>query len=192
MTLIDAPASEPLSLDDVKAHLRITYGDEDTLLQSYLVGARQALEQVTGLALMEQTWEAAWDGFPCGADATLVIPRPPLRSVTSVTYIDTNGDEQELDASAYLVNTRAFPGELVPAYGTAWPATRAVPNAVVVRFVAGYGDEEVDIPEGIRAALRLEVGSYYVNREELPGQDVSPTALGMVRRIMGNYQPYTV
>ena len=193
MTLVTAPELEPLTLEETKKHLKVTFTEEDVLIATIITAVRQAWEMVSGMALLQQTWEAAYPCFPWSGG--FVLPRPPLLSVTSVTYIDENGAPQTLAASEYTVDTRAFPGELVPAYNKTWPSTREVPNAVVIKYVAGYGDEEADVPEPIRAALRLEAGTHYYNREELStaaGQNVTPTTLGVVRAIMANYRAYVV
>lgn len=187
MTLITAPELEPLSLEETKKHCRITHDEENNLVEAYIRGARRAIEKRTGLALLEQTWEAAW---PCFLLDGFVLPRPPLLSVTSVKYIDENGTEQTLAADQYTVNTRAFPGEVVPAYNVAWPATRDVPNAVVIRFVAGFGDEEVEVPESILDALRLEVADRYWHREDVDVEKL--VSRGAVRSLLANELPYVV
>ena len=43
-TLLEGPASEPVSLADVKAHLRLTSSDEDGLLGKLIVAARLTVE----------------------------------------------------------------------------------------------------------------------------------------------------
>ena len=42
-----------------------------------------------------------------------------------------------------------------------YPSTYPVPNAVTVRFVAGY----TSVPAGIKAAMKLLIGHWYKNRE---------------------------
>jgi uncharacterized phiE125 gp8 family phage protein len=50
MTLIqtDPPLAEPVTLADLKAHLRIDANDEDDLLEGLIRVARAHLEAVTG------------------------------------------------------------------------------------------------------------------------------------------------
>jgi uncharacterized phiE125 gp8 family phage protein len=52
-----------------------------------------------------------------------------------------------------------------------WPATRAIVDAVAVEFTCGYGAPD-DVPEPVRRAVLLLVGTLYANRET-----VAPTAM---------------
>ena len=173
LTLVTGPAADPVSLADVKAHLRIDGALEDATLLAYVQAARLHLEGRDGWlnrALITQTWDYTLDRFPitvCGAswDPTIYVPLPPLQSVTSITYTDTNGAPQVLAPTEYDIDTKADPGRIVPAYGKYWPATRAVVNAVTVRFVAGYGAGAAAIPRPIRLALLGLVGDYNEHRD---------------------------
>lgn len=104
------------------------------MAQAYLDGPFGVL----GFCLVTQTWTIKLADFPCGG---IPLPAGPVTSVTSVTYIDTNGASQTLSSSAYTVvgigdRTGA---KIVPAYGYSWPSTRDVPEAVTVVFVSGVG-----------------------------------------------------
>src|SRR6185436_3596478 len=101
------------------------------------------------------------DRFPAGS---LLLPYPPLQSIDNLTYVDGGGSLRTLDAAAYLVRTAETPGEVVPAYGTAWPAARPQPDAVTIEFTCGYGAPDA-VPEAIRRAVLLVVGTLYANRE---------------------------
>jgi hypothetical protein len=46
-----------------------------------------------------------------------------------------------------------------------WPPTQTVPNAVRIVFIAGYGDEDTDVPEPIRSWMLTAIGALYENRE---------------------------
>jgi uncharacterized phiE125 gp8 family phage protein len=138
LTLVTAPTAEPVSLDEVKLHLRVDSDAEDTLIAGLNSTARDYAESFTQRAIPQQTWDLKLDGFPC----EIWLPKAPCISVTSITYIDTNGDSQTLSTALYTadlpVGPKARAGRIVPAYNQHWPQTRCVPNAVTVRFVAGY------------------------------------------------------
>jgi len=122
-----------------------------------------------------------WSGMPNWYDAAalraarhrraVVVPYPPLVSVESVKYVDLSGALVTLDPADYLVRAAETPGEIVPAYAKSWPAARDVADAVTVEFTCGYGDPE-DVPEPIRRAVLLLVGTLYANRET-----VAPTQM---------------
>jgi len=193
LTLVTDPASEPLTAAEAKAHLRVTTADEDALIGSLITAARQRVEEITGLSLISQTWEYALNAFP---EATrrnplgaIWLPRGPLQSITSITYTDPDGDSQTLDAASYTADTRALPGQVVPAYGESWPSTRAVLNAVVVKYVGGFGDDGTDVPEPIRQALRIDLATLFEYRENLiAGGNVAP--VGTVQALLAPYRVY--
>lgn len=161
LTLITAPAAEPVALADVKAFLRVDHGDDDTMIDAMIIAARQEAEKICRRSLITQTWELVSDSFP----REIAVPLPPLQSVTSIKYYDTNGVEQTLSALLYQVDIDSAPGRIIPAYGEVWPVTRCQLNAVRVRFVAGYGADDTKIPEAIKTWIRIRVATMYENRE---------------------------
>lgn len=173
LTLVTAAADEgPVDLDRFKAQARIDSTTEDALLTAYLKAATQYLDGLGGIlgrALMTQTWELALDRWPgIGRDGwrTIELPLPPLQSVTSVKYTDTNGTQQTLATDQYQVDTRPTLGRIVPAYNISWPSLQggSTVNQVVVRFVAGYGATPESVPEPIRLAITLLASHWYERR----------------------------
>lgn len=163
LTLVTPPAAEPVSLAEAKQHCRVDTADDDALIAALIVAARQYVEAVTWRQLITATYDLALDGFPRGP--VIELPRPPLQSVTSVTYTDAAGVSAVLAPSDYLVDTTAFVGRLVLGAGRSWPAFTPRPvNAVVVRFTAGYGGAAA-VPQAITQAILLLVGHYYEHRE---------------------------
>lgn len=160
LALFAAPGTEPITLSEAKAHLRVTATDDDTLINSLITAARQWSEDFTRRALITQTWDYKLDAV---ADE-MEIPLPPLQSVTSVKYIDTLGVEQTLATSEYTVDAAATRGIVRLAYDKSWPSTRLQANAVTIRFVAGYGNAAA-VPGTIKAACLLMLGELYARRE---------------------------
>ena len=164
--LVTAPVAEPISVIEAKDHLRVTDGAEDALITALITAARQSIEGrfgSLGRALMTQTWDWFLDGFPASG-APMEVPFPPLQSVTSITYTDDAGASQTWASSKYSVNTKSLIGLIAPAYGESYPSTRAMMNAVTVRFVAGFG-AGADVPMPIRQAMLLQIGHMYEQRE---------------------------
>lgn len=178
-TIITPPASEPVTLSDAKAHLRVDATDEDALISAMIGAARETAEHMTGRAFITQTLELTLDAFPVGA---IAIPRPNLLTVTSVKYDDTAGVEQTVSPADYVVLIKPTPGLVYPADGVSWPATRDMKAAVRVRYTAGYGASSAAVPAAIKSWMLLRVGALYKHREafhsgsggavELPGSFV--------------------
>lgn len=174
LKLVTAPTEQPLSTAEAKLHLRI---DEDQTSEDALVAdlVRAASEYCEGLqrrAYVTQTWKFTLDAFPWNSDGgAILVPKPPLQSVTSIKYVDSTGALVTLDSSEYTVDAVSQPGRIVPAYGKSWPTTRSVPNAVEVEFVCGYGLGAV-VPFAEKQAMKLLTGHWYLHREAAMGGDV--------------------
>lgn len=179
LSLVTAPTVEPISLTEAKAHLRVDVGDEDALIESLIKSAREYVETFTHRALLTQTWDSKLDAFPCDV---IELPFAPVTSVTSITYVDTNGTSQTWSSSLYSTDLPSGPyarrARIMPAYQQVFPQTRAQMNAVVARFVAGYGAAATAVPESIRHAVKLLVGHLYARREPVQvGNIVTPMPL---------------
>lgn len=175
LSLITAPAAEPLErATEVHQHLRLDsdLSAQEPLLDALISATRRNCETFTSRQLITATWELWMDSW-CEPgiyrDDALFLPLPPLQSVTSVKYLDTGGVLQTWPADQYIVDAPAGPAaqraRIVPAYGVSWPTLREQPQAVKVRFVAGYGAEAGDVPAGLRAGMLLEVAEMYERRE---------------------------
>ncbi len=164
-TVVTPTASEPITLEEAKAHLRVDLDDDDDLILRAIASARGSVESAVRRALMPQTLETAWSCFPgCGP---ILLPRAPVRSVVSITYADPSGGDVVLDPSSYrVVLGGTGPAEIVPAVGSAWPSTAPYPDAVRVRYEAGYADAAT-VPAIARSVLLLRVGTLYEQRESL-------------------------
>lgn len=141
LSLVTAPSYEPISLTEAKLHLRVDHTSDDPLIASLILASREYAENFTRRRFVQQTHDLKLDAFPCGD--VIELPYPPVSSVTSIAYVDTNGDTQTWSSSNYRTDLPAGPraqkARIQLAYGVIWPATRDLTNAVVVRFVSGYG-----------------------------------------------------
>ena len=172
------PTELPLSLEEVKDHIRWESAAADEA--QIMLYMRSAVEQMDGAAgvlnraLVTQTWQIDFDWFPRGA---IRIPLPPLQSITSVQYIDTDGVTQTLAASKYKVlniNTPTRAGRIETAFGETWPSTRDEGEAVTVTFVAGYGARNA-VPEHIRHLLLFTIEDAYDGRAPIDAKPLTRT-----------------
>lgn len=186
LVLTTAPATEPVTLAEAKLHLRIedAITADDTLVSALIVAARQWVEQYLHRSLVTQTWRLKLDAFP--DTDTIVLGRPSLLEVSSVTYVDADGDSQTMSTDDYSVDADHFPGRILLGFGKSWPSTRVQPNAVTVTFTSGYGNAAA-VPDAIKAALKLVIGDLYANREgSIVG--VSHTDNPAVMALLGPYR----
>jgi len=163
LLVVTPPSSEPVTLAEAKSQCRVDVSDDDDLITAYIQTAREYVEAVTRRALLTQTLELRLDEWPDGE--AIYLPRPPVQSVESVTYLDEDGNEQSFDASNYVVDTTCVPARVVLVSGVSWPSDDLYPaGAVRVRYVAGWSSAG-DVPRPIRQAILMLVGHWYENRE---------------------------
>lgn len=164
ITQTQAPALEPIGLQEAKDHVRVDHDSEDALIKRLITAARRRAEQFTRRAFITQTWELHLDAFP--AEDRFVVPKPPLRSVTSITYDPDDDTVQTLDADVYRVDTNSEPGRIILAHAESWPDDTLEPGpAVTVTFENGYGDEPDDVPSDIIQGILMDLGHLYEHRE---------------------------
>lgn len=163
-TTVTPPASEPVTLAEAMAQVRVVDESEQDQVEDLIQTAREMAERYVARALVKRTLKLTLDAFPSGS-GSIRLPMPPLVSVSSVKYTDTEGVEQTLSSSLYQVDTASEPARIVPAYGQVWPSTRDELNAVRVEYVAGYGDDATEIPWRFKQAVLLILGDLYEHRE---------------------------
>jgi len=172
LTIVTAPTREPLDLEELEEHLRLSEtstGAEDMPLLWYLETARRYCEKAQGRAYLEQTLRLTLDRWPAGK--YIEIPRPPLISISHVKYYATGGTAATMTAGNYYVDTAGEPGRVHLGYGESWPSETLRPaNGVEVEFVAGYGSVATAVPAEIKQAIKLLVGHLYENREAVVAQ----------------------
>jgi uncharacterized phiE125 gp8 family phage protein len=189
LRLITPPIAEPIAIEDAQQHLRADVeGPDAALIEAYLQAAREAVERHTGRALMTQTWEVRFPEFA----EYLVLPVPPVVSVTSVRYMTPDGVDTLMASSLYQTELPTGPtaqtGRIWPAPGEVWPTTRRNDRAAVtVRFQAGYASAAT-VPAALRSALLLVLGELYENREASVVK--APVEGPAIRRLLDPYKVF--
>jgi uncharacterized phiE125 gp8 family phage protein len=178
LRLVTPPEVEPITLEEAKTHLRLDSDADDAYVSALITAARERVELFLRRALITQVFELTLDHFPHGMRSSN-IPRPPIQEVEHVKYIDTSGIVQTLPPETYAVDTSSNEiGRIALAWNRFWPIARCSINAVVIRFVAGYGDAPGDVPQAIRHGILIEVSNLYENREDVVvGQAVNMMAV---------------
>lgn len=156
IVLILGPGAEPVTLADALNQIGIN-GPADDLLDTALtqkvtgliMAARQYCEDYTRRVFMTQTWKQLMDGWPRHDPRydhgrhhrSIVLPKPQFQSVSSFTYVDTQGDTQDMFTYGFQVDpgSETQPARLMSPYEQPWPILRHVPNNVQVQFRCGYG-----------------------------------------------------
>lgn len=188
LSLISAPAIEPVSEAEALAHLRVSSEDELALMLGHIRAARQMVESWTGRALISQSWRWMLDGWPgtvsqdwwdgvrpgaisAGAARFIEFPKAPLLSVSAVTLFN-DADQPEMWAAAnYFVDTASEPGRLVLRNAASVPLPQRSANGLQIDFTCGYGVGPGDVPAPLRQAVLMLTAHYFENREVMQGAE---------------------
>lgn len=166
LTTTTAPTVEPVSLAEAKVHLNYDINDQDGLIQRLITAARQWCEVAANSTFVTTTHLYTRGRFPYG-ERFLRLPRPPLISVGSIKYYDTDNTDTTWSSSNYLVETGHLPGIIALTKTASWPSSLYDrPSAVRIAFNAGYGAAATDVPAAIRQAICVVVASMFEHREE--------------------------
>jgi uncharacterized phiE125 gp8 family phage protein len=164
LVLTSAPALEPVTVPEAKAHLRIDATHEDTLIASLILTSRLHVETALGLALITQSWRLLLDRWPLEKD--LELPLRPLQTIEAVRVLPAEGAPALIDEAAYIADPVSVPPRLVRT-GVIWPQPGRVANGIEIDFTAGYGPSAADVPPPIRQALLLLIAYWYERREPI-------------------------
>lgn len=204
VSLVTAPSTEPVTLDEVKTLARIDGTDDDALLSQLIGAATRTAEEYLRRSLITQTHKLTID-LSCHADnlpdgiydlpetalygglpRAIELPKGPVQSITSVKTYDTSNTESTFASASYSVDTA---GErLYLNLGYSWPTNLRPYAAVVINYVTGYGTATA-VPQPIKTAIQMIVATLYENRgqcDDPNGIPVTAKALLDQYRIMGD------
>ena len=176
-----------MSLDDAKAHLRVTWNDEDDLIQSLIKTAQSVVENWTQRRYMAQTLEWVTDAW----SDPMVLPVAPgagstAASIVSVTYATSDGSSQILSPTLYWDRPAGETRALVRRWFQMYPWLGDAAERVVIRF--SITGDATTVPPGAIHAMKLLISHFRENREAVVGVDnrdsSTPLPLGVEMLLM--------
>ncbi|MCK5518882.1 MAG: phage head-tail connector protein [Alphaproteobacteria bacterium] len=187
LTETTPPASEPLTLAEIKTFLRIDHSNDDAIVTDLISSARQICESVTGRSLITRSyslfldfWPDAsitewWDGVREGADVVgkirvLSLPKPPLLSVTLIKVYAADNTYAEFPSVSYYVDTAGIPGRVVLTQGASPPTPGRAANGIEIQFTAGYGATVQNVPALLRQGMKQVIAHLYEHRGDSTDQ----------------------
>lgn len=176
------PDTDTIDATYLKNHVRFESTAEDTLIGYYIKAAREQAEKFCNRSFVTTTWIYYLQDFPRDSK-TIELPKSPLQSITSIQYRDTDGNAATLSSGSYTYDTKAEPPLVRLKDSYSWPNTDADGlGNVWITFDAGYGDDDTDVPEGIRLALAFYAAHYFEAREPGDSNDMPKHVQTMLRR----------
>jgi uncharacterized phiE125 gp8 family phage protein len=145
----------PVSVADAKTHVRVDHATDDAYIEALIRAVQDDLEPPNGWlgrALLSATYQLILPEFA----EQIVLPAPPLIAISSITYLDEDGDEQTADTGLYRV-LEGEPSVIQLLEDEEWPETDTADDAVIIEYTAGY----TTLPEIIKAYMLLSVAQLY-------------------------------
>ncbi len=165
-----APTVYPVGIGELKDHLRIVHSADDEQLRIAIKEATEALQTDTRRYYVNHTIVERYDEWPLSEVRSVALSRAPVSSVTSITYVDTDGASQTWASTNYNVDTYAEPGRIEVEWDKTVPAIRYEQNTIAITYVVGYGADASNVPERAKRAIKLYAGAVYDNRDMTPGE----------------------
>lgn len=185
----EEPATEPITLQEAKAHLRVDLDDEDTIITVLIGVSRGTLESETNRAFIRRGFSMKMDCFPlCN---TIELQHGDVEAETvEVKYFDESEAEQTLDSSTYWVDTHGPIARIVTR--DTWPGTYdGRPNSVSINYDAGYADADA-VPLPIKQAMLLLIGHLYENRQAVVTGSTSTAIVEVPLTVRYLITPYII
>jgi uncharacterized phiE125 gp8 family phage protein len=158
-TLVTPPASDPVTLEDVKAHLRVFFTDDDTYLEALIKAAVSHLDGYRGIlnrCIVSQAWKTTRCTW-CRKIDTLFTDT----TAAVIKYFDTDGVERTVDNTNNAAY-RVYPDYIRFNNDFVFPALNTDRDDPI-SIVTTHGYDEV--PESLVLAIKILVAHWYRNRE---------------------------
>jgi len=123
----------------------------------------------------------------------VALPFEPVIDIVSITYLTAGGSLAVVPPEGYeLVH-----GGVRPVSGFYWPSVGDSPDAVKIRYRAGYGKPQTegsgalvnDVPAAIKVALMMLIAQWYLVREPV---SLGDTVENLPFAVDALLQPYRI
>ncbi|XAT57853.1 hypothetical protein GN241_11065 [Rhodobacteraceae bacterium IMCC1335] len=178
--------------EDAKAHLRILVDDFEAEI-TRAINASTAYLDVDedgfgglGFPLIQQMWASKSSSF-C-ADV-LRLPFGRVTAINEIRFKDPAGNSSVVSSANYQLTRqgRSCFVSLLP--GRAWPQLANLPDAVEVRFSAGFSDVDV-VPADIKSAARLLITHFFEIRQATGDVGVPNETKIAVENLVSRYRRF--
>jgi uncharacterized phiE125 gp8 family phage protein len=180
------PAAPIISLEDARQHLRIDHTDDNAYITTLIGVATTAVSERLERTLGVTTWDYRIDSGDICWGFDIRLPNPPLIEVVSVKCFDADNAEQTYPPANYRAFGIGGQGGIRLTGGASWPSSRHGPEAVTIRYKAGYED----VPEPIKQAVLLIIGQLFSQRGEMVQENLTEDPA--IKALLAPYRVWSV
>jgi len=208
-----APAVLPVTLDELKAHLRVTNSDEDAYLTTILGAAVTMAENYLSRGLINRNVRMYMDYLPgFGRDfwawgsGAMQLPvayatesvfrmfdlmRVPVAAVSQVVFVAEDDSEEVFAPTSYIadVDDPDQPARIILRRGAVWPVNIRVAKSIYCDYTVGYGTTAASVPLPLRQGVLLIAAALWSNRGD--NSDPQPDIL-QLPAVKATLEPYRV
>jgi uncharacterized phiE125 gp8 family phage protein len=166
--IVTPPSSAPINGSEAKLHLRVTDGEEDTLIDGLVASAVAYLDGwggVLGRGIMPQTWAEEFAGW-----GDLELSLPDVGEIV-VSGFDADGNAVAADDVEPWISRRG------------WVVRCSGPTVAKVRVTYDVALPAARLPAA-QALIKLLIGHWYENREAAgQGDDLPASAASLIKSL---------
>ncbi len=153
---INKTATELVSLEALKDHLRVEHNAEDNIIKALGQAAYDWVEQFTGRSVLKTYWKFVSQVFKAGSVIEQQLPFPNLLEIESVTHRLSAADQEQ-------------PARYTTSQRNSISSIRLISKGapVEVLYSSGFGPDPSFVPEAFHQSVKILVAHWYQNREGL-------------------------
>lgn len=163
VAIVAAPSAEAITTAEARAHCDIPSADtsHDSYLDSLITAARQKWERDTDSVVMSSTAVEKLDEWP--DEPYIELTKRPVQSVTSVAYLDANGNSQTWSSANYSLDLYRPTPAIALAYNVIWPSVLDWDGSITITYVVGHANAAA-VPRLWKQAMLMLIGHWFENR----------------------------
>tara|TARA_R100000388_G_scaffold39921_2_gene30816 strand:+ start:2872 stop:3504 length:633 start_codon:yes stop_codon:yes gene_type:complete len=159
--------TEPVTLSQAKAHLRVENSVDDTYITTLISVARSICENYVGYLLANNDSLFYYlDKFPDNEVIYLNGVAFIDSGTTVIKYHNKNDVLTTFSATNYIVDEESIPSRIFLKEDSSFPdTTTSRPSAVRIEFEAG--SQGTQVPKAVYQAILMTIGHLYENRQNV-------------------------